>query len=153
MIRPPPVEIDAPPHVVWEAFIDFDSYAEWNPFHRKVEVVEEGEGSATVSVRMTVAMGPILGTLVSTEAIGYVDSQRHILMYSAEHPSALRMAWLLPSPSGGTIFHSYDMIGGYPALFSRGHIVGVVLRGFTAQHEALRARVHSLVSRQKAGGS
>ena len=155
VIRPPPVEIDAPPHVVWEAFIDFDSYAEWNPFHRKVEVVEQGEGSDahTVSVRMTVAMGPILGTLVSTEAIGYVDSQRHILMYSAEHPSALRMAWLLNSPSGGTIFHSYDMIGGYPALFSRGHIVGVVLRGFTAQHEALRARVHSLVGRrQKAAG-
>ena len=102
VIRPPPVEIDAPPHVVWEAFIDFDRYAEWTPFHRKVAVGEEGEGAATGSVRMTVAMGPILGTLVSTEAIGYVASQRHILMYSAEPPSALRMAWLLPAPRGSS---------------------------------------------------
>ena len=68
---------------------------------------------------------------------------------SISHDMQDMAAWLLPSPSGGTVFHSYDMIGGYPALFSRGHIVGVVLRGFTAQHEALRARVHSIVGRRQ----
>jgi hypothetical protein len=148
VIRPEPVEIAAPVSAVWDAFLDFDRYALWNPFHRKVEIVEEGEGDATtVAVRMTVDMGALLGTLVSTETICYVDSERHILMYSARHPSALRMVWLLPSADGeGTVFHSYDMIGGYPALFSRGHIVGVVHRGFTAQHEALRDYVHKLTA-------
>eukprot|EP01051_Picozoa_sp_SAG22_P022793 SAG22_NODE_5608_length_985_cov_1.255079_1_plen_285_part_00 len=157
VIRPAAVVIDAPPEAVWEVFVDFDRYSEWNPFHRKVEVVEQqvgergsggappGKPATTVSVRMTVAMGPLLGTIVSTERVCYVDSARHILMYSAAHPSALRMAWLLPAAGGKkTVFHSYDMIGGFPALFSRGHIVGVVHRGFTAQHEALRARVHAL---------
>ena len=97
------------------------------------------EGSR--GIRMTVAMGPLLGTLVSTETLCYVDSKRHILMYSARHPSALRMLWLVDDGAGGTTFHSYDMIGGYPALFSRGHIVGVVHRGFTAQHNALKEYV------------
>lgn len=145
VIRPKPVEISAPVGVVWDAFLDFDRYSEWNPFHRKVEVVEEGEGpQATAAVRMTVNMGPILGTLVSTETICYVDSARKILMYSAKHPSALRMVWLLPTAdNSGTIFNSYDMVGGYPAAFSRGHIIGVVDRGFNAQHEALRDYVHS----------
>ena len=63
--------------------------------------MEEGEGSdVTVAVRMTVDMGPLLGTLVSTETISIVDSDRHIMMYSARHPSALRMVWLLPSADG-----------------------------------------------------
>ena len=91
---------------------------------------------------MTVAMGPLLGTIISTETICYVDSQRHILMYSSRHPSALRMVWLESREGGNcTIFHSFDMIGGYPALFSRGHIVSEVRKGFTAQHQALKAYV------------
>lgn len=145
VIRPQPVQISEPIDVVWDAFLDFDSYSKWNPFHKNVEIVEEGGGSeATVAVRMTVDMGPILGTLVSTETICYVDSARKILMYSANHPIALRMVWLLPTADGsGTVFNSYDMIGGYPAAFSRGHIVGVVDRGFNAQHEALRDYVQS----------
>ena len=145
VIRPKPVKISASIDDVWDAFLDFDSYSEWNPFHKKVEIVEEGDGpEATAAVRMTVDMGPILGSLVSTETICYVDSARKILMYSAKHPSALRMVWLLPSADGsGTVFNSYDMIGGYPAAFSRGHIVGVVDRGFNAQHEALRDYVQA----------
>jgi hypothetical protein len=41
VIRPPPVVIDASPATVWSVLIDFASYPEWNPFHRKVEVVEQ----------------------------------------------------------------------------------------------------------------
>jgi hypothetical protein len=144
VIRPEPTAIAAPPAAVWDALVDFDRYPSWNPFHRKVEIVAQGAGQEEErAVRMTVAMGPLLGEIVSTETLCYVDSRRHILMYSARHPSALRMAWL-ESAAGGrgeatTVFHSFDMIGGFPALFSRGHIVGVVYRGFTAQHEALKA--------------
>ncbi|TMT86827.1 SRPBCC domain-containing protein [Haloterrigena sp. H1] len=31
------VEIDAPPEVVWEALLAFDTYPEWNPLTRRVE--------------------------------------------------------------------------------------------------------------------
>ena len=37
-------EIDAPPDVVWEVLLEFDTYPEWNPFVRAIEGVSvEGE--------------------------------------------------------------------------------------------------------------
>ncbi|WP_255193958.1 SRPBCC domain-containing protein [Natronobeatus ordinarius] len=37
-------EIDAPPDVVWEVLLEFDSYPEWNPFVRSIEGIPvEGE--------------------------------------------------------------------------------------------------------------
>ena len=30
-------ETDAPPDVVWEVLLEFDSYPEWNPFVRAIE--------------------------------------------------------------------------------------------------------------------
>ncbi|RQG96668.1 SRPBCC domain-containing protein [Natrarchaeobius chitinivorans] len=37
-------EIDAPPDVVWDVLLEFDSYPEWNPFVRRIEgVPKEGE--------------------------------------------------------------------------------------------------------------
>ncbi|WP_255167806.1 SRPBCC domain-containing protein [Natrononativus amylolyticus] len=32
-------EIDAPPEVVWEVLLEFDTYPEWNPFVRSIEGV------------------------------------------------------------------------------------------------------------------
>lgn len=152
-IRPPPIEIEASPSYVWSVLIDFDSYAEWNPFHRKVEIVTQPRPTGdTVAVRMTVKMGGLLGTLVSTETIYYCDSKRHILAYGIgrDGPTSLRVVWLEPgSAPGTTVFHSYDMIGGYPALLSRGHIVGLVLSGFSAQHVAIRDRVLGLLNEKR----
>lgn len=37
-------EIDAPPEVVWEVLLEFDSYPEWNPFVKSIEGIPiEGE--------------------------------------------------------------------------------------------------------------
>ncbi|WP_459810130.1 SRPBCC family protein [Halopiger thermotolerans] len=37
-------EIDAPPPVVWEVLLEFDSYPEWNPFVRSIDGLPvEGE--------------------------------------------------------------------------------------------------------------
>ena len=132
--------------------LDFERYGEWNPFHRRVDVVEHGDG---VAVRMTVAMGGLLGELVSTEQVWYVDSERHILAYGIngrDGPSSLRVVYLESRAEEGegaqgttTKFHSYDVIGGYPALLSRGYIASLVHAGFTAQHAAIRVRAESLV--------
>ena len=68
------------PEEVWDVLLDFKSYGQWNPFHSKVDIVEQdGVREGTVAVKMTVNMGPILGAIVSTETIWYVDSSRHIL--------------------------------------------------------------------------
>jgi len=185
-IRPSPVEIQASAAAVWAVLIDFERYGEWNPFHRKVEIVTQPRPDGdTAAVRMTVAMGGLLGTIISTETIYYCDPKRHILAYGIgrDGPTSLRVVWLTPGGiHGTTMFHSCaprsrkntlcvasdcfaiptteapwahslffrisaatdDMIGGYPALLSRGHIVGLVLRGFSAQHLAIRERVHRL---------
>ena len=138
--------ISASPSAVWCVLLDFGAYGEWNPFHRNVEIVQQPSG--TRAVRMTVDMGPLLGTIVSEETIWYVDSQRHIFVYgvATDGPSCLRVVWLEGNDSSGnkTLFHSYDMIGGYPGLFSRFHIADCALRGFNAQHAAIKRRVESL---------
>ena len=129
VISPRPVEIDAPPSAVWDVLLDFERYGEWNGFHRKMEIVDKPHGA--VGLRMTFGLGPIIGTLVETSTIFYVDEERHIFVYGLrgdEGPSSMRVVWLERTAHGSTIFHSYDTIGGYPALLCRVHIVSQVLR-------------------------
>ena len=145
VIRPEPVTIDAPPHEVWAVMLDFARYSEWNGFHRKMEILQK---RASVGLRMTVHLGPLLGVVVETATIYYVDEVRHIFVYGvrgSEGPCSLRVVWFESLEHGMvTRFHSYDMIGGYPALLCRGHIRQMVARGFEEQHLALRDRVEAL---------
>ena len=148
VIRPKPVVIDASPEDVWRVLLDFDKYPEWNPFHRRVRVVDQPGGK--VAVHLTVDLGPLLGVVESEETVYYVDEKRHIFAYGIgrEGPSCLRTVWLVPAPADGrgggprTVFHSWDTIGGIPAVASRGHIHSCVIRGFEAQHLAIRDRCH-----------
>jgi len=145
VIRPDPVEIRASPSEVWDVLLDFASYGEWNGFHRSMEIVDKPKG--LVGLRMTVDLGPVMGTVVETSTIYYVDERRYIFVYGLrgdEGPSSMRVVWLQSTVSGTTIFNSYDMIGGWPALFCRGHIVRMVREGFNEQHLAIRDRVYSL---------
>lgn len=48
VINPEPVNIHAPPDKVWEVLMDFAMYPKWNPFHRKVEIVERDDGRILV---------------------------------------------------------------------------------------------------------
>ena len=163
VIRPDPVDIRATPKEVWDVLLDFESYSQWNPFHSNVDIVEQdGVRKGTMAVKMTVNMGPILGTIVSTETIWYVDSSRHILAYGigSDGPSSLRVVWITTiRNNGGSLdepharFHSYDMIGGYPALLSRGYIEGVVHAGFSGQHAAIKARTEQLRAARSRGSN
>lgn len=113
VIHPPPVEIDASPSVVWDVLLDFPRYGEWNGFHRQMEVVDKPGGA--VGLRMTFNLGPVMGRLVETSTIYYLDEKRHIFIYGLrgdEGPCSMRVVWLVKAPNGSTIFHSYDMIGG-----------------------------------------
>ena len=148
VIQPPPVKIDASPAEVWDVLLDFPRYGEWNGFHRKIEIVDKPRGA--VGLRMTFGLGPIMGTLVETSTIYYLDEQRHIFIYGLrgdEGPSSMRVVWLVGNADGSTTFHSYDTIGGYPALLCRVHIARMVHLGFAEQHLAIRERVHALKRR------
>lgn len=145
-VRPSPVDIAAPVEVVWDVLLDFEAYGQWNPFHSRVDVVEQEDGA--VALQMQVQMGGLLGELISTEVVWYVDATRHIIAYGIgrDGPSSLRVVYMEPLGERHTRFHSWDAIGGYPALFSRGYIEGLVMRGFTAQHRAIRDRVDHIVN-------
>ena len=139
VIRPDPVVINANVETVWQVLTDFEAYTSWNPFHRSVSVVHQNGGSNR-AVRMTVDLGPIMGKIVSEETIYYCDSKRKIFIYGAwdAAPSCFRCVYLTKISDQKTLFSSYDMIGGYPALLSRGHIVRCVFRGFSAQHRSMK---------------
>ena len=142
VIRIPDIAIPAPPSEVWSILIDFERYGEWNGFHRRMQVVDRPGG--IVGLRMTVELGPLLGIVVETNKVYYLDEKRHILVYGVrgdEGPSSMRVAWIEPAADGGCTFRSYDTIGGWPALLSRGHIRNEVWIGFNEQHQALRDRV------------
>ena len=145
VIRIPDIAIPAPPSEVWSILIDFERYGEWNGFHRRMQVVDRPGG--IVGLRMTVELGPLLGIVVETNKVYYLDEKRHILVYGVrgdEGPSSMRVAWIEPAADGGCTFRSYDTIGGWPALLSRGHIRNEVWIGFNEQHQALRDRVLAL---------
>jgi hypothetical protein len=114
-----------------------------------MEIVDKPHG--LVGLRMTVALGPVMGTIVETSTIFYVDETRYMFVYGLrgdEGPSSMRVVWLEPTATGTTLFRSYDMIGGWPAHCSRGHIVAKCLEGFNEQHLALRDRVYALQMRR-----
>jgi hypothetical protein len=95
---------------------------------------------------MQVEMGGLLGRLVSEEVVWYADDRRRVLVYGIDKavPSSLRVLWVAGAAGGDNgrcVFHSYDIIGGYPALFCRGYIRRLTLAGFQKQHRALKAYV------------
>jgi nucleoside-diphosphate-sugar epimerase len=145
VIRPKPVEIHAPVALVWRTWLDFEAYGGWNGFHRQMEIVDKPAG--VVGLRMTVDLGPLLGRVVETSNIYYVDTERHIFIYGLrgdEAASSMRVVWLEERTPNLTVFHSYDTIGGWPALLCRGHIEAKVLDGFNEQHLAIRDRCDAL---------
>lgn len=152
LFEPVPVEIDAPASEVWAVLVDFERYGEWNGFHLKKQVVDKPSGE--VGLRMTVDLGPVLGKVVETSTVYYVDEDRHILVYGLhgnEAASSVRVVWLEPHVGGvATTLHSYDKVGGWPAWFCYGHINRHVLQGFNEQHLAIRDRVVALRRRVEA---
>jgi len=147
IIRPEPTDIPAPASVVWDVVTDFDKYEEWNPFQKRVEVVESHEGF--VCIRMTVKLGVL--DIVSTEKIYYCDSNRFILAYGIDRdgPASLRVVYLEALSPFLTRLNSYDIISGYPALFCRGYLRNVIYNGFTNSHNAMKLRCGEMLKLKK----
>ncbi|MFA9504764.1 SRPBCC family protein [Natrinema sp. H-ect1] len=62
------VEIDAPPDVVWDALIAFDTYPEWDPLTRTIEgVAVDATGGSERSDAFAYRPRPIGPTVVAAE--------------------------------------------------------------------------------------
>jgi len=108
-------------------------------------------------------MNPLLGNLVSTESLYYVDATGHILQLwdrptgiGHNSPSYLLVVWLVPgfaSSVGKPVFHRYYMIGGYPALFSVEYIAVIVGSRRRMKPSATASRSNAVVVITQADGS
>ncbi|WP_049900322.1 SRPBCC domain-containing protein [Natrinema altunense] len=71
------IEIDAPPAVVWEALLAFDTYPEWDPISRTIEGVavdpsmqRTGDASADLGRFLD---GPMAVTVEPTRRLAWLD--------------------------------------------------------------------------------
>mmetsp|Transcript_4956 Transcript_4956/g.6254 ORF Transcript_4956/g.6254 Transcript_4956/m.6254 type:complete len:205 (+) Transcript_4956:199-813(+) len=120
MICPNPTPIQAPPEEVWKAIVNFDKYADWNPFHREMLIFNpRSEGDETVVKAKTKEFG-----LLEFKPY-YVDEERHIFIYSAVSAPGCRVQWIMDDGKGGCVYHSYDAIGG----FFNSYLVSMFLHG------------------------
>ncbi|ELZ01958.1 SRPBCC domain-containing protein [Natrialba asiatica] len=136
-------DIDAPPAVVWDVLLEFDSYPEWNPFVRSIE------GDPTVEAELEVRIKPPGSRgMTFTPVVVAAEENR-------------RLAWLgrLGVPfifDGYHEFHLDSIDGGERTrLLHRETFRGVLVpflfdeqqleRGFRAMNEALKARAEERV--------
>ncbi len=67
-------EIDAPPDVVWDVLLEFDSYPSWNPFIRSIE------GEPTEGGRLRIRIDPPESRAMTlTAAVDTVEPNRRLV--------------------------------------------------------------------------
>ncbi len=67
-------EIDAPPPVVWDVLLEFESYPEWNPFVRTIEgVPSEGE-----QLRVRIEPPGARGMTFKPEVVAVEENRRFV---------------------------------------------------------------------------
>lgn len=139
--QPESTHIEAPPQVVWDVITDYAHYGDWNPFHRKVEVLETASGDVVLQLHVRL-MGYMMKAV---ERVFYVDEQRFIIAYGRDgHTPSWRTQWLEERPDGSTTYHSYDAIGGHLAPVVGLCCLGSVERDFNNQHDALKTYCENL---------
>ncbi|WP_049921202.1 SRPBCC domain-containing protein [Halopiger djelfimassiliensis] len=142
-------EIDAPPEVVWDVLLEFDSYPEWNPFIRAIEGVPiKGE-----RLQVTIEPPDDRSTTFAPELVA-VEEHR-------------RIAWvgrlLVPFAFDGYHELHLDSIDGgertrllHRETF-RGALVPLLLdhdrieRGFEAMNDAVKERAERRASYRSSG--
>jgi hypothetical protein len=136
------IEIRAPVNLTWEIFTDFESYAIWNPFIRRV-------------------IGPLLREYEQMDVFLQPSGQRGMRIYPeirAVHPPH-ELIWnahiLLPyllygkhtfrlRPSArGTLFFQRLQLGGLFGSLIGGIIYSDTLRGMVEMDAALKVRVEA----------
>ncbi|SIR63074.1 SRPBCC domain-containing protein [Natronorubrum thiooxidans] len=65
-------EIDAPPDVVWDVLLEFESYPEWNPFVRAIE----GEPTEGEQLRIRIEPPGARGMTVNPEVVAVEEHRR-----------------------------------------------------------------------------
>jgi hypothetical protein len=151
----PPVDIDAPPELVWEVITDFAAYPGWNPFNRAIEPGDQGQVGD--SVRLEVSWGPytqdgapvdpssLKTDLENTERITIREEGR-CFAYGDDWKflhRAERFQLLEPLAEGRTRFHTAESMVGLLTPLVR-LLGGRIRAGFEASGPAVKVRAEAL---------
>ncbi|SDJ52231.1 SRPBCC domain-containing protein [Natronorubrum texcoconense] len=145
-------EIDAPPEVVWDVLLEFESYPEWNPFVRAIE------GEPTEGERLRVRIDPpnSRGMTFKPEVVAVEENRRLVWLGRLVVPFAF---------DGYHEFHLEPIDAGEPSGARRtrllhretfrGALVPLLLdqesleAGFAAMNAAVKKRAEARVEATK----
>mmetsp|Transcript_16801 Transcript_16801/g.20524 ORF Transcript_16801/g.20524 Transcript_16801/m.20524 type:complete len:170 (+) Transcript_16801:337-846(+) len=136
---------------VWEVIMDFDNYPNWNPFHKRVRILQPRKKKKSPPIGKSsnednrddvfIEMNTKLFG-IQREKVFYVDEERHIFIYGAPNYDSFRAQWLTIDELDGRVFYHSVL------CFKGGKIIGMTFakipfvsrlmtKWFTSQHKAL----------------
>lgn len=147
-IRTEPIDIAAPPTLVWSIMIDFDRYPVWNPLNRFFLLDTRAE------VGQTVTFGPRWGPYENGRLgkAGFMQretltvwEENCCLAYATISPwiKAERVQYLEPVAAERTRYHTYERTAGILAPLVRLLYRRRIITGFTANGLALKQRAEA----------
>lgn len=134
------IQIDAPPAQVWEVLVDFERYAEWNPFVPKMSADLRIGGDVTLHVRRDPSSDDIK---IFHETITELEPGRR-LAYRVNHYRPWMMQaerWQILTPLDGgrrTEYWTHEDFRGVLTWFAGDHTRSIVEPGFRACAEGLK---------------
>lgn len=136
------IEIAAAPARVWQVLTDFDDYANWNPFIRRID----GPLAPGAQLTFTVATGPER-TVVARARILAIDVNRRLVwggglplgLFRGEH------TFLITPTARGVVLENSEWFTGPVAMLTiRDARLQAQRLAFEAFNEALRRRVETM---------
>jgi hypothetical protein len=138
------IEVNAAPATVWSVLMDFEAYAEWNPFITRIE------GGQAVGDRLAARLQPVGGRGITmrpsvtvnepTTSFGWLGRLGIPHIFDGAHRFTLE-----PLDDGHrTHFVQSESFRGILLPFLRRKILPGTLKGFDAMNRALAARAESM---------
>jgi hypothetical protein len=143
-----PIDIDAPPALVWEIMVDFERYPEWNPLNRFFRL------DTYAAPGQTVTFGPRWGPYDSNR-LGDAGFTQHETLTVWEEDCCLayatisrwvnaeRTQYLAPLPNNRTRYYTYERTAGLLAPVVRRVYGRRIVAGFIANGLALKQRAEA----------
>ena len=131
------IEINASPEQVWQVFMDFDSYPDWNPFIKEIKGAPVvGEGLEARLPGMTVK--PSVLIVEEEREFRWRGTLWWSAIFSGEHYFCLK-----PTEAGSTTFVHGEYFSGLLEPLFRKKLHTETKAGFEAMNEALKERVEA----------
>lgn len=134
------IGIAAPPSAIWQILTDFSTYAEWNPFIRRIS------GKVACGSRLTILIAPPTGRsftfrprisgLVENKELRWKGRALVPGLFDGEHYFQIDAT----HPGGSQVIHG-ERFSGVLVYALKGYLDRAVRAGFIEMNQALKSRV------------